>query len=73
MENETKVFILNIINSVSSDLFVDDIIKPFKKEYNAIHKQMEGSGFSFEFVGSLSIRCDKVNELNVSSYIESTK
>ena len=30
-------------------------------EYNDINKQMEVSGFSFKFVGSLSIRHDKVN------------
>ena len=32
---------------------------------------MEGS--QFKCVGSLNIRCDKVNELKGSSYIESTK
>ena len=31
---------------------------------------MEGSGFNFEFIGSLSIKCDKVNVPKVSSYIE---
>ena len=42
--------------------FVDDVIKSFMKRYNDIDKQMEGSGFSFKFVGSLSFRCVKVNE-----------
>ena len=29
------------------------------KEYNDINKQMERGGFSFKFIGSLSIRYDK--------------
>ena len=34
---------------------------------------MEGSRFSFKFVGSFSIRHDKVNEPKVSSYTESPR
>lgn len=34
---------------------------------------MEDSGFKFKFVGSLSIRCDKVNQPKDSSYTESPK
>ena len=41
------------------------------KECNDLFKQMEESGF--DFVGKLSIRCDKVNEAKGSSYIESPK
>ena len=54
-----------------SNLFVDNIIQSLLKEYSQIDKQMEGSRFSFTFVGSLSIRSDKVNEPKGSSYIES--
>ena len=36
-------------------------IRIFIKEYNGMDKQVEGSRFSFEFVGSLTIRCDKEN------------
>lgn len=32
-------------------------------EYNDINKQMEVSGFSFKFVGSLSIRRDKFSKV----------
>lgn len=42
-----------------SDVSVDDVIISFGKEYNDIDRQLEGSDFIF--VGSLSIRCDKVN------------
>ena len=44
------------------NVFADNVIKLFIKEYNDIAKQMEGSGFSFKFVESLSIRWDNVNE-----------
>ena len=54
-----------------SGVSVDDVIISFGKEYNDIDKQLEGS--EFIFVGSLSIRCDKVNELEGSSYNESPK
>ena len=47
------------------NVFVDDIIKSFMKEY----KQIAGSGFSFKFVSSLNIKQDKVNEPKNSSYI----
>ena len=60
-----------IILETDSDVFVAGAIKSFVKEYNGIFKQMEGSGF--DFVGKLSIRCDKVNEVKGSSYIESPK
>ena len=43
------------------------------KEYNSIDKQMEGSRFSFKFVGCLSISCYKLIEPNGSSYIGSPK
>ena len=32
---------------------------------------MKGSGFSLKFLGSLSVRCDKVNVSKGSSYIKS--
>ena len=47
---------------ISFNVFVDDIIKSFIKEGNEIDKQMDGSRFNVKFVGSLSIRCDRVNE-----------
>ena len=37
-------------------------------EYNDINKQMEVNGFSFKFVGSLSIRRDKVNLVSFVIY-----
>ena len=45
-----------------------DIIKSFMKEYNDKDTYMEEGAFSFEFVGSISIRCDKVNVPKDSSY-----
>ena len=36
-----------------------------------VDKQMKGSWFSFQFVGSLSIKYDKVNDLEGLSYIKS--
>ena len=51
-------------------VFRKDGLKLFMKKYNDIDKKMEGSGFNFEFIGSLSIKCDKVNVPKVSSYIE---
>ena len=63
---ETEIFIRNIneqtiMLETDSHVFVDDIIKSFIKRYNGIDKQMDGSGFSFKFVDSSNIRCDKVN------------
>lgn len=49
---ETEIFIRNIN---------EQTIKSFIKRYNGIDKQMDGSGFSFKFVDSSNIRCDKVN------------
>ena len=54
-------------------VFREDGLKLFMKKYNDIDKKMEGSGFNFEFIGSLSIKCDKVNVPKVSSYIGSPK
>ena len=34
---------------------------------------MEGGGFSIKFVGSLGIRCDKVNKQKSLSYVERPK
>ena len=33
----------------SSDVFVEDIIRSFMREYSGINKQMEESEFSFKF------------------------
>ena len=53
---------------IEFDVFVYDIIKLFMKEYNDKDTYMEEGAFSFEFVGSISIRCDKVNVPKDSSY-----
>ena len=55
------------------DVFIHEIINSFMKEYNDKDKHMEEDGFSFEFVGSISIRCDKVNVPEGSSYNESSQ
>lgn len=57
-EVETEIFIHSInekkiMLETNSDVFFDDVIKLFMREYNDMDKQMEGSGFSFTFVASL--------------------
>lgn len=51
-----------VVLETDSNLFVDNVIYWLVKEYSHIDKKMERSGFSFKFVGSLSVRCDKENE-----------
>lgn len=47
------------------NIFADDIIRSIMSKNNDIHEQVEESRFIFEFVGSLSIRRDKVDEQKV--------
>ena len=55
------------------NIFADDIIRSIMSKNNDIHEQVEESRFIFEFVGSLSIRRDKVDEPEGSSYTESPR
>ena len=51
-------------------IVADDIIRSIMSKKNDIDVQGEESRFIFEFVGSLSIRRDKVDEPEGSSYTE---
>lgn len=55
------------------DIVADDIIRSIMSKKNDIDEQGEESRFIFEFVGSLSIRSDKVDEPEGSSYTESPR
>ena len=83
---ETQMFIHSIHETImletNSNAFARDISKlilnksnvidkQMIKKYNVIDKQMGGSGLSFKFVNSLSIRYDKVNVSKGQSYIKS--
>ena len=77
-EAQMEIFICSIndkdfLLETDPNVFLDDIIKLFMKEYKYIDKQMEGSRFSFKFAGSLSVTCHKVNEPKASLYIKSPK
>lgn len=52
------------------NIFADDITRPIMGKNNDIDEQAEESRFIFEFIGSLSIRRDKVDEPEGSSYTE---
>lgn len=52
------------------NIVADDIIRSIMSKKNDIDEQGEESRFIFEFVGSLSIRRDKVDEPEGSSYTE---
>lgn len=54
-------------------IVADDIIRSIMSKKNDIDEQGEESRFIFEFVGSLSIRRDKVDEPEGSSYTESPR
>lgn len=55
------------------NIVADDIIRSIMSKKNDIDEQGEESRFIFEFVGSLSIRRDKVDEPEGSSYTESPR
>ena len=55
------------------NIVADDIIRSIMSKKNDIDEQGEESRFIFEFVGSLSIRSDKVDEPEGSSYTESPR
>ena len=52
------------------NIVADDIIRSIMSKKNDIDEQGEESRFIFEFIGSLSIRRDKVDEPEGSSYTE---
>ena len=54
-------------------IVADDIIRSIMSKKNDIDEKGEESRFIFEFVGSLSIRRDKVDEPEGSSYTESPR
>ena len=55
------------------NIVADDIIRSIMSKKNDIDEQGEESRFIFEFIGSLSIRRDKVDEPEGSSYTESPR
>lgn len=55
------------------DVFIDDVIKSFMNKYSKISKQMKWRKPRFKFKGRLCIKCEKVNEPSISSYIETLK
>ena len=59
LETNSSAFARDISKSIVNKYNVID--KQLIKKYNVIDKHMEGSGSSFKFVSSLSIRYDKVN------------
>ena len=55
------------------DVFIDYVIKSFMNKYSKISKQMKWRKSRFKFESRLCIKCEKVNEPSISSYIETLK
>lgn len=73
-KTSTEIFMQSIktpiLLNTNSSVSVDDFIKSIENMYEDIGKQMDRSVFSFKYVGSLSIRLDKVSEEKESSYLK---
>ena len=74
---ETEIFntVLMKKNMLETDydVFIDDVIKSFMNKYSKISKQMKWRKSRFKFESRLCIKCEKVNEPSISSYIETLK